>query len=108
MRRLVRIARVTPGLVLPIGLVLLFSWDMWHSGTVEAVGFAVFVLAMPIGMVANWRIEPHGSLRRINGVLILKLTNVHPNFVTAETENQRHELEQGNWPPGFVGPEDRR
>jgi hypothetical protein len=104
MRRVVRIARLAPALLLVVGLVLTFSWDIWHSGTVEAIGFGLFVFAIPTGMVANWRIEPHGSLRRINGILILKLTNVHPNFAAAEAESLHHELEQGNWPPGFVGP----
>lgn len=104
MRRVVRVVRFIPAPVLVVGLVFTFSWDMFHSGTVSAIGFAVFVLAMPAGLLAKRRIEPQGSLVRINGILILKLTNVHPNFVVAEQASIRHDLEVGNWPPGFVGP----
>ena len=105
MRLVLRLARLTPALMLVAGLLLLATAEsVWHSDTLAGLGFAVFVVALPIGALVNWRLEPHGSLRRINGTVILKLTNVHPAFAAAEEANLLYELEQGNWAPGFTGP----
>jgi hypothetical protein len=86
--------------------ILLTSTDVaMQSNSLIPVGLAVLFLAVPIGLIVfSWRFAPHGSLRRINGTLILKLTKVHPNFAAAEEKGLREAAEQGNWPPGFTGP----
>jgi hypothetical protein len=104
MRLFVRIGRLAPGLAVAAGLLVAVAGVGLQSGTLGAAGFIAFLLAIPVGMLVNWRLEPHGALRRINGTLILKLTNVHPNFAAAEEKSLREALEQGKWPPGFVGP----
>jgi hypothetical protein len=104
MRRFVRIARLGPGVALAAGLLAAGLGVLVQAGILAAIGFAVFLLAFPIGKLVNWRFEPHGSLRRGYGTLVLKLTNVHPNFVAAEEKSLRQAFELGNWPPGFTGP----
>jgi hypothetical protein len=89
---------------LAAGLLVAVTGVVVQSGTLGLVGFVVFLLAIPIGKVVNWRVEPHGALRRTNGALVLTLKNVHPDFAAAEEKSLRQALEQGNWPPGFIGP----
>jgi hypothetical protein len=103
--RLVRIARFGPGIALAVGLlVAVAGLGDKGPGLVSAVGFAIFLLAIPVGALVNRLFLPRGTLGRVNGILMLKLTNIHPAFVTAEHERQRKALDDGNWPPGFIGP----
>jgi hypothetical protein len=104
MRRFVRLGRVVPGLALAAGLLVAVAGVGIQSGVLGGAGFITFLLAIPVGAIVNWRLEPHGTLRRSNGTLVLKLSNVHPNFVAAEEQSLREALEQGSWPPGFLGP----
>ena len=105
MWRVVRIARVGPGIAMVAGLlVAVAGLGNTGPGAVSAVAFAVFLLAIPVGALVNRRFQPRGTLGRVHGILMLKLTNLHPAFVTAELERQRKALEDGQWPPGFVGP----
>jgi hypothetical protein len=104
MWRVVRITRIAPGLLLAGGLLTAAAGVTVQSDALMAAGFVVFLLAIPVGAVVGWRIEPHGALSRVNGVVMLKLTNVHADFVAAEVRRQRQALEEGSWPPGFMGP----
>jgi hypothetical protein len=102
MSRFVRMGRIGPGLALALGLLVAVVGGTVQSLPWEAAGFTTFVLAMPIGMVANWRLEPHGAVGRFNGALVLRLTNVHPNFAAAEEQSQRDALEQGTLSPEWL------
>jgi hypothetical protein len=102
MRRLVSIGRIGPGLVLAVGLLVAVVGGMLQSVAWEAAGFVTFLIAMPIGILVNWRLEPHGALRRVNGALVLRLTNVHPSFAAAEEKSQREAFEQGTLSPGEI------
>lgn len=104
MWRVVRITRIAPGLFLAGGFLTAAAGVTVQLDGLIAAGFVVFVLAVPVGAVVGWRVEPHGALSRVNGVLMLKLTNVHADFVVAEVRRQRQALEEGSWPPGFIGP----
>jgi hypothetical protein len=101
MRRLVRVGRVGPGIALVVGPLVAVAGGALQWIPLVAAGIAIFILAMPVGMLVNWRLEPHGELRRINGALIVKLTNVHPNFAAAEEKSQREALDQGKSPPAW-------
>lgn len=96
MRRLVWAGRIGPAVALVIGLFLLtVSESLWHSDAAAATGFWLFALALPVGALFNWRVEPHGKLVGMQGALLLRLSNVHPKFAAAAEANMRTELGRG-------------